>query len=159
MPADVDDLERLKPTAVGFKYQDYPFYWVARVASVYAHPMEKALKREGLNVTGWRVGMILRQHGSLSISEISNHAAIKLSTVTRCVYQMRKRGWLAVNRSATDARVTEAQVTAEGLELITRLIDQTSRVINRAFQGLSSKDLTTVNTVLERVYANLSDDY
>ena len=126
---DPDNLDRHKPTHREFRYQDYPFYWIARVASVYSQRMEEELKREGLNLTSWRVGMILRQHGSLSISEISRHAAIRLSTVTRCVYLMQERGWLSVRRSRSDARVTEARVTAAGLELIERLIARTSRGI------------------------------
>lgn len=159
MIADSDKLAAYKPTHGDFRYQTYPFYWIARVANVYAQRMEKVLKREGLNVTGWRVGMILRQHGSLSISEISSHAAIKLSTVTRCVYLMQERGWLSVSRSPTDARVSEARVTPAGMELIARLIEQTSRVVNRAFRGLSPEELSAMNAVLENIHRNLSDDY
>ena len=156
---DTNNLDIHKPTHRGFRYQDYPFYWIARVASIYSQRMEEELKREGLNLTGWRVGMILRQHGSLSISEISRHAAIRLSTVTRCVYLMQDRGWLSVRRSPSDARVTEARVTGAGLELIERLITRTSRVFNRAFRGVSSQELAAANDLLQRINRNLSDDY
>ena len=156
---DPDNLDKHKPTHREFRYQDYPFYWIARVASIYSQRMEEELKREGLNLTGWRVGMILRQHGSLSISEISRHAAIRLSTVTRCVYLMQERGWLSVRRSPSDARVTEARVTEAGLELIERLIARTSRIFNRAFRGVSANELVATNDLLRRINRNLSDDY
>ena len=156
---DPDNLDKYKPTHGEFRYQDYPFYWIARVASVYSQRMEKELKREGLNLTGWRVGMILRQHGSLSISEISRHASIRLSTVTRCVYLMQERGWLSVRRSPSDARVTEARVTDAGLKLIERLVTRTSRVFNRAFRDVSAKEVVATNDLLRRINRNLSDDY
>lgn len=159
MTIDSENLDTFKPTHPEFRYQDYPFYWIARVASIYSQRMERELKREGLNVTGWRVGMILRQHGSLSISEISTHAAIRLSTVTRCVYLMQERGWLSVRRSPTDARVTEARVTAAGQELIERMIARTSRVFNRAFRGVSAQELVEANDLLQRINHNLLDDY
>ena len=159
MTSDSDLLDRFKPTYSQFRYEEYPFYWIARVGNIYSQRMERALKQEGLNVTGWRIGMILRQHGSLSISEISSHAAIKLSTVTRCVYLMQNRGWLSVSRSEKDARVTLARLTPSGLELIARMIERTSGVFNRAFNNRSPAELLTINAVLREIYRNLTDDY
>lgn len=159
MTVDPDSLEKYKPTYSGFQYQNYPFYWIARVGNIYSQRMERVLKREGLNITGWRVGMILRQHGSLSISEISTHAAMKLSTVTRCVYLMQDKGLLSIRQRQADARVTEVRVTPAGLSLIARVIKQTASVFDRALRGLSPEQLSAVNTLLEQVYRNLSDDY
>ena len=74
-------LDRFKPTHADFDYRDYPFYWIARLDSRYKQLMEKNLKPLGITMIGWRVLMILRQHQTLSVSDISTHAVVKLSTV------------------------------------------------------------------------------
>ena len=157
MSSTPDDLNTYMPTHSAFKYTQWPFYWVARTDKLYTQRLEKALKRAGLTVTGWRVGMLLNAHHVLSVSEISIHSAVKLSTVTRTVYGMQDKGWLRVNPRASDARVTETRLTEQGRKQIEAVVSETSVVFDRALNGFSEDDLKLLNRLLHRCVLNLSE--
>lgn len=148
-------LNKYKPAHEAFNFRNYPFYWVAQVGSRYGQHMEKALKPAGFTLTGWRVGMILREYGLLSMSEISTHSAVKLSTVTKTVYGMEARGLVVLRQSAADARVTEVSVTDQGLALMETVIGRTVGVFDRAFANMSEDEFRQLNAMLQRVFANL----
>lgn len=158
MSTKTNDLETYKPDDSHFDYKKWPFYWIARVNNRYSQRMEKALKRAGVTLTGWRVGLLLKEHSVLSISEISTHSAVKLSTVTRTVYGMQKKGLLIARPRKTDARVTEVVMTEQGRQLVETVIKQTTVVFDDALKNFSEKDLTALNGSLQHIFANLSDD-
>lgn len=158
MRNELDKLDGYPSDNGGFTYKKWPFYWIARVNSRYSQQMEKALKRVGLTITGWRVSMLLREHAVLSISEISTHSAVKLSTVTRTVYGMQDKGLLLARPRETDARVTEVVMTRQGRQLIETVIEQTSVVFADALKNFSEKELVSLNESLQRIFANLADE-
>ena len=73
-------LNKFKPASSNFEFQQYPFYWLMRVGSAYSLRMEKSLKKGGINITAWRILMILREMGKLSVSDIATHAVAKTPT-------------------------------------------------------------------------------
>ena len=145
-----------RPSDKRFRYQRYPLYWCARVGNRYAQKMEAKLKPLGLTITGWRVCLILREQNNLSVSEISAHSAVKLSTVTKTVYAMEKKGYLAVRQRQHDARVSEVSITKAGLALIDTVIGQTAGIPERALEGFETGELETLNDLLKRLFDNLT---
>ena len=81
-----------------FSYEEFPFYWLARVHAIYSLEMEKVLKKLGTDIPTRRVLLMLRLHGTVSVSELANHAIIKLSTLTRIVQRMREEGLVETRR-------------------------------------------------------------
>lgn len=144
------------PSDPRFRYRRYPFYWCARVGNRYVQKMEARLKPLGLTITGWRICMILREQSQLSVSEISAHSAVKLSTVTKTVYAMEKKGYLAIRPRKNDARVSEVSITRSGLALIDTVIDQTAYIPERALEGFETKELDMLNDLLKRLFDNLT---
>ncbi|WP_372836503.1 MarR family winged helix-turn-helix transcriptional regulator, partial [Pontibacterium sp.] len=111
-----EKLEKYCPASDNFEIDEFPFYWVARLNSLYAMEMEKTLKPMNMDISRWRVAMLLRIHGELSISDIAEHALGKLPTITKIVYRMRDEGLVDVNTSETDGRVTVVTLTDQGHE-------------------------------------------
>ena len=146
-----------KPSTPGFRYENYPFYWNARVSNRYAQVMEATLKPLGLTITGWRICLILNEHKTLSVSEISTHSAVKLSTVTRTVYAMEEKGLLTVARRKSDARVSDVSITTAGTETIRNVVAETSGFLDRALTGFSHEEIARLNELLTRLFQNLDD--
>jgi len=150
------DTNRFKPASDGFEFREYPFYWVMRLGNRYTHLMEAQLKKLGMNITSWRVGLILRENGEISMSDVAEHAVGRLPTITKTVYRMQEQGLVSVSQNKQDGRVTMVNITPAGIETINQLIANTARIIDRAFEGLSAQETTELNKRLKQVFDNLS---
>jgi DNA-binding MarR family transcriptional regulator len=149
-------LDKFKPFSKDFVFRNYPFYWVIRLANRYTQVMEVPLKGMNLNITYWRVGLILRSYGKLSMTEISKHAVGRLPTVTKAVYRMQELGFVEITQNEEDKRVTMVEITPEGDDLLEAAIGRTTRAVDRAFEGLTEKEVTTLNVLLKKLFDNLS---
>lgn len=152
---EIKSLNKYKPVSKNFEFREYPFYWVMRLGSRYTQAMEVELKKVGMNITSWRIGLILRENGRLSMTEVAKHAVGRLPTITKSVYKMEERGWVEVSQSSSDGRVTMVNITTMGLDVIQEVIQSTSKIIDQAFEGLDKDQTDTLNTLLQTVFSNL----
>lgn len=151
-------MRRYIPSSEEFCYEEFPFYWLARVQGIYIQQMEKALKKIGTDIPTWRVLFILKEQGKCSVSEISIHAITKLSTVTRIVYRMKAEGLIETNTHAEDGRVTEVSVTEKGQNLLVQAQKCTEKIFARSFDNISEGQLLKLNQTLEQIFKNLTED-
>lgn len=151
-------MRRYIPSSEEFCYEEFPFYWLARVQGIYIQQMEKALKKIGTDIPTWRVLFILKEQGKCSVSEISVHAITKLSTVTRIVYRMKAEGLIETNTHAEDGRVTEVSVTEKGQNLLVQAQKCTEKIFARSFDNISEGQLLKLNQTLEQIFKNLTED-
>lgn len=151
-------INQFKPADDNFEFLQFPFYWIAKVANRYAHKMEIALKKVDMNITSWRVIMILKQHGVLSITDIASHAASRLPTITKMVYKMQDKGLVVVKPKADDGRVSEVTITKKGLENVKFVINNTTRIFDSAFKGMTEAQVRKLNSTLQKLFLNLSDE-
>ncbi|TSH97159.1 MarR family transcriptional regulator [Verticiella sediminum] len=150
-------LSRYNPASEDFRKEEFPFYWVARLNGVYHQHMERALRKVGADVPTWRVLFILKENGTSSMSEISEHAIAKLSTITKIVYRMRAEGLVETSTSANDGRVTEVSVTEAGRQAIAAIQEATQNLFARSFRGLTPAQITKLNQLLEVLFNNLNE--
>lgn len=159
MCARVAKLEKFHPTSEYFDINEFPFYWVARLNAKYAMEMEKTLKPLGMDISRWRVAMLIKVHGQLSISDIAQHAIGRLPTITKIVYRMRDEGFVEVNVSELDGRVTVVTLTDEGYEKLETALQAVSRkVFANAFQGFTEPQIKKTTELLSRLFNNLAED-
>lgn len=151
-------MRRFIPSSEEFCYEEFPFYWLAKVQGIYTQQMEKALKKIGTDIPSWRVLFILKEQGKCSVSEISLHAITKLSTVTRIIYRMKAEDLIETNTHAEDGRVTEVSLTEKGRNLIIQAQRSTEKIFARSFDNLSEGQLLKLNQTLEQLYKNLAED-
>ncbi|WP_187670252.1 MarR family winged helix-turn-helix transcriptional regulator [Zestomonas carbonaria] len=148
---------RYNPASEDFHKEDFPFYWLARVHARYTMNMEKLLKKVDLDIPRWRVLNILYENQEASISEISEHAIAKLSTITRIVYRMKDDGLVETRQSAQDGRVTQVSITDEGRRAFIAMHEVTEGLFHTGFKDLSEAQIRKLNQTLSKIFDNLSD--
>jgi DNA-binding MarR family transcriptional regulator len=154
MRAKRDGLQRADPANPGFRLADSPLYWLARVAGRYRLDMDMVLKPIGMDVPRWRVLAILSEHEPASISELCDHAVIRLSTMTRIVQRLAENGLVTTSPRASDARITEATLTDAGRQAAVEVHAQASRAFRHGFAGFSAEEVASLNSMLKRLFDN-----
>ncbi len=146
------------PSQDAFDLESFPLYWVARLNAKYSLAMEKKLKRVGMDVPRWRVAMLLRLHGELSISHIAEHAIAKLPTITKIVYRMHDEGVVSIKTAEHDGRVSMVSLTEKGALSIRSVNDATVKLFERIFDGLPEERVTDLVGTLQHMFRNISDE-
>ncbi|WP_343611048.1 MarR family winged helix-turn-helix transcriptional regulator [Novosphingobium sp.] len=140
-----------------FRMEQWPFYWLTRFTGHYLQRIELTLKAIGLDVPRWRVLMSLRNRDVLSVSEIADHAIVKLPTMTKIIQRMQVDGLVVSQQSATDGRVTEVRLTQAGREAGEQAWKAANRIYRRAFENVEAGEIDMLNALLQRLSYNLSD--
>lgn len=143
------------PNTQHFDYRKFPFYWIARVESLYNYQMEKTLKTVGMDASRWRVGLLLRKHSTLTISEIANHALMKTPTITKIVQKMEKEGLVEVFKQESDGRVRLAKLTTQGKSQVDMIVEATAPMFESIFSKFTTEELDTFIELSERIFTNL----
>lgn len=143
--------------ADAFQMERWPFYWLTRFTGSYLHRIELALKNIGLDVPRWRVLMSLRGREVLSVSEIADHAIVKLPTMTKIIQRMQADGLVVSQQSAADGRVTEVRLTSAGREAGEQAWAVANRIYRRAFEDVGAEEVSALNQLLQRMTTNLAD--
>lgn len=149
---------KVDPADPSFRMEDWPLYWITRVGRQYTMDLDAALKRVGMDVTRWRVLMILNQLGPASVTTLADHAVIKLPTMTKTVGRMENDGLVTTAEDARDRRVTIVTATKAGSKATHAVRQQASRLFRNAFSDISGNEAQALVVVLRKVYANLAND-
>ena len=148
---------RANPVDPQFEIAGSPFYWLARVDGRYALRMDAVLKPIGMDVPRWRVLMLLTEHSPASVSELAEHAIIRMSTMTKIVHRMKAEGYVDTRASAIDGRVTEVLLMPKGRQSVKQVRAQAGRIFQQAFYNLSDSQLSGLNDVLQQIFQNLEN--
>jgi DNA-binding MarR family transcriptional regulator len=143
------------PAHAAFRIADWPFYLIARTARRYEMDMEHALRRIDMDLPSWRAVMLLHERSPSSVSEIAERAVIRLSTMTRVVQRLEKRGLVTLSRRAADARVTDVYITPDGERVVEQVRVVASRIYQSAFKDMDASEIETLNGLMLRVFNNL----
>ena len=80
------------PGFADYGIDESPFYLIARTAGRYAMDMEDALRSIDMDLPSWRALMLVHEVNPSSVNEITDRAVMRLSTMTRVVQRLEKRG-------------------------------------------------------------------
>jgi MarR family transcriptional regulator, organic hydroperoxide resistance regulator len=152
----IDAKRRGDPGFADFRIADSPFYLLARTMGRYSIDMENALHAIDMDLPSWRALMIVAETNPSSVSEIADRAVMRLSTMTRVVQRLERRGLLKVKRRKSDARVTEVYINSKGVSAARQVRDIASRFYNLAFHDFDAAQIDALNTLLRRVFGNLA---
>jgi MarR family transcriptional regulator, organic hydroperoxide resistance regulator len=150
-----DAKRRGDPLFSDFLIADSPIYLLVRAATRYEHVMDDALREIGMDLPSWRALMIVQEKSPSSVSEIAERAVVKLSTMTRVVQRLEKKGLVKLARRESDARVTEVSITASGERAASKVREVASRIYTIAFRDHSAGEIKTFNEMLRSLYVNL----
>ena len=149
-----DALALADPAHPDFLLNGSPLYWLARVSGRYRLDMERVLKPIGMDVPRWRVLAILTEHEPASVTELCDHAVIRLSTMTRIVGRLVDSDLVITRPRESDARVTEVLLTDAGRAAAIEVHGLASRAFRHGFEGFTAEEVELFNAMLKRLFAN-----
>ncbi len=152
-----DHRRKANPADPAFRIVSFPFYWLARVDGRYALSLDAVLKKIGMDVPRWRILMQLIEHSPASVSELAEHAIIRLSTMTKIILRMKAEDYVETRPSAVDGRVTEVLLTEKGRKAVEQVRTQASRIFQQAFHDLDDSQINTLNETLRHIFHNLEN--
>lgn len=151
-----DARQRADPAFERFELADSPFYLMVRTAGLYDLRMAEALKAVGMDLPSWRALVIVHEQSPSSVSEIAERSVTPLSTMTRVVQRLERKGLVRLARRESDSRVTEVFTTAAGERAAMKVRHAASRVYQAVFGQASSAQITALNRTLRDLYGKLA---
>lgn len=148
------DLDQDAPTNE-LSIRTWPFYWLTRAMARYTDSITSALDGTGLDLPFWRVVMVLRGAGWLSVSEIAAQSNTKLAAMTKTVQRMKAQGLVESREGEVDRRVTLVILTPAGEQAAQAAMDAAEHVFRRAFHGMSDEQRDLLSNLLHNVADNL----
>lgn len=140
-----------------FYREDFPFFWIVNVHAKYTQLMDIELKKVAMDVSRFRVLMLIHQYRKANISQISQYSVSKMPTVTKIVGRLRDDGLVETRVSEQDGRVTEAILTEAGTRKALAVMEISQRIFTKAFKGISPAQARKMNQILSGILDNLDD--
>src|SRR4029079_19632287 len=103
----------------------------------------------------WRVLAALREQDGRRMGDLSDTTSIEVSTLTRLVDGMEKKGLVARRRDADDARTILLHVAPAGRRLTQRILPIAERYEAVALAGFGAGEAEVLKEALRRLYANM----
>src|SRR5229473_1044720 len=130
-------------------------YLLNRAGARIATSFSEEVRPLGATLQMWRVLAALREHDGRRMGDLSETTSIEVSTLTRLVDNMEKKGLVARRRNGEDARVVALHVTPAGRRLTQRIIPIAERYEAVALAGFSAAETKTLKAALRRLYVNM----
>lgn len=130
-------------------------YLINRLAFQMNRLLSKDLRKQGLQISHWRIFAVLDTAKQSTINELSAYAMIEQPTVSRLVARMEERGLVRRERIDSDGRVVRVSVTDEGRRTYGRARALALAHADRALTGMDEREKQRFRDSLLRVVGNL----
>lgn len=134
---------------------DYLPYLLNRAGSRIAAAFSEAVRAHGITLPIWRVLAALHHREGQRMSELSETTAIEISTLSRIVNGLVRRGLAERRRVDGDARAVTVHRTQAGRALTDRVIPLAMHYEDVALKGFSAEEAEVLRVMLRRVYVNM----
>ncbi len=105
----------------------------------------------------YRALAVLRQEGPKTLTELSQLTNVELSTLSRLVGGLVKRGLILRTRIEENGRIVRIELTAEGQALTAELMPIAIEYERVATQGMSEPEMAELKRMLLQIYQNLDN--
>ena len=113
---------RPRGARIPFEIEDHLFFWFTQVISRRDRQLNLALRPYGIRVPEWRVLGLLYSRRGLSMSEVSDFAAIDPTTLSRSIAQLVSAGLVVRFADAEDKRIVRLALTTAGTKLAEQIL-------------------------------------
>jgi MarR family transcriptional regulator, organic hydroperoxide resistance regulator len=137
-------------------FHDFLPYLIARLAHQLNGDLVEKLRREGINVTRWRILAVLAMGDGITINEIVERAMMQQSALSRVLMNMEKEESIRRELRRDDARYVEVYLTARGRALFTSLNLVVRRRQKRLLTGFSREEVAAAFTLVRRLSRNMT---
>ena len=127
--------------------------WVvlARAYRAVADRARRDIEERGLGITEFAVLEALYHRGPLTLGEVGNKVLLTSGSITYVVDKLEQRGLLERRPCPEDRRVTYAEISDAGRELIAEIFPAHATAIREATDGLTLKQKQTAADLLRRL--------
>ena len=130
-------------------------YLLNRAGARIAAAFSEEVRPLGATLQMWRVLAALREGDGRRMGDLSETTSIEVSTLTRLVDNMEKKGLVARRRDAADARAVALHVTPAGRRLTQRITPIAERYESVALAGFTAAEADILKAALRRLYSNM----
>ena len=130
-------------------------YLLNRAGARIAASFSAEVRPLGASLQMWRVLAALREQDGRRMGDLSETTSIEVSTLTRLVDNMEKKGLVARRRNARDARAVMLHATPAGRRLTLRILPIAERYETMALAGFSAAETRFLKAALRRLYTNM----
>jgi DNA-binding MarR family transcriptional regulator len=131
-------------------------YLIARLAYQLNDDLIEKLRREGINVTRWRILAVLAMGDGITINEIVARAMMQQSALSRALMNMEKEKYIRRVPRRDDARYVEVFLTDQGRALFSSLNVVVRRRQKHLLRGFSRQEVAAAFTVVRRLTRNMT---
>jgi DNA-binding MarR family transcriptional regulator len=148
----------LLPVAAAEPFIDgYLAYLLARASHLISAEFHVVVRRSRLPVLQWRVLATLADGQRLSVGEVAAIILVPQSTLTRVAERMVQSGLLLRADDVQDRRITRIRLSAKGLKLAGRLVQQARAHEAAVVTALGEADARTLKRLLRTLIEQHAD--
>jgi DNA-binding MarR family transcriptional regulator len=137
-------------------FEDFLPHLIARLAYQLNGDLIEKLRREGINVTRWRILAVLSMGDGITIKEIIDRAMVQQSALSRALMRMEKENLVRRVLRPDDARCVEVYLTDKGRALFNSLNIVVRRREQRLMDGFSQAQIAAAFNLIRRLSRNMS---
>jgi len=130
-------------------------YLLNRAGSRIATSFSERVRPLGATLQEWRVLAALREKDGRRMGDLSETTSIEVSTLTRLVDTMEKKGLVDRRRDGEDARAVLLHATPSGRRLTRRILPIAEHYETAALAGFNAAEADKLRAALRRLYANM----
>jgi DNA-binding MarR family transcriptional regulator len=138
------------------QFDDFLPHLIARLAYQLNGDLVEKLRREGINVTRWRILAVLAMGDGITITEIIDRAMMQQSALSRALMNMEKEDYVRRVLRRDDARYVEVFLTDKGRALFNSLNIVVRRRQQRLLKGFSPQEVAAAFAVIRRMSRNIT---
>jgi DNA-binding MarR family transcriptional regulator len=136
-------------------FDDFLPHLIARLAYQLNADLIEKLRREGINVTRWRILAVLAMGDGITINEIIDRAMVQQSALSRALMRMEKENYVRRILRREDARCVEVYLTDKGRTLFNSLNIVVRRREERLLEGFSPSRTEATFNLIRRMSRNM----
>jgi DNA-binding MarR family transcriptional regulator len=130
-------------------------YLINRVGVRMGELFSRRLESYGVTLPMYRVMAALWQRGDQRLGDLSEMTSVEMSTLSRLIGVMQRKGLLSRTRPDSNARTVEINLTTSGRTLVEQLIPIAERYEEVGLRGLAADEVEILKKNLVTVYRNL----
>ena len=136
-------------------FDDFLPHLIARLAYQLNTDLVEKLRREGINVTRWRILAVLSMGDGITITDIIDRAMVQQSALSRALMRMEKENYVRRVLRRDDARCVEVYLTEKGRTLFNSLNVVVRRREQRLLEGFSPKQVEAAFALVRHLSRNM----
>mgnify|MGYP003148649540 CR=1 FL=1 len=131
-------------------------YLLNRVGVRMGELFSKELAEHGLTLPMYRVLAVLKQQGPLNLGDLSSYVTVELSTLSRLVTSMQKKGLVSRVRPEDNGRTVRITIAPEGELKAVALMPRAAHFENVGIGDMAPQEVGALKRTLVKIFDNLN---